>query len=320
MTDWIATMESGLRLTLVPELRALYEGTDGEEGANGWVGPASAGRPMRLMSSEEVLETNDNFRGFVRMRDSAIFWMNGNGEYAAVFLAGPLAGRIYFFTNDGRNDSISFRSVNSLIAAMNELAAADSECPDYQDLRTDYYVETEYYIRGDAVRRPASADEFAADRDACRRLREEYASATIADEFDEHHYAMNIMALTPDDETETLDEFLKSEDMWIQAQACNILGHRRYEPRIAELGEIARTGTTNGRGAAVRALGRIGTATARQELIASAPHFTKGDHWNLSAALEACGCEVRKDNIDPRGIKTPDYLYRVPGESEWRTL
>ena len=40
----------------------------------------------------------------------------------------------------------------------------------------------------------------------------------------------------------------------------------------------------------------------------------------MADALARCGCEVRKDNIDPRGVRTPDYLYRLPGESEWRKL
>jgi hypothetical protein len=108
--------------------------------------------------------------------------------------------------------------------------------------------------------------------------------------------------------------------MWIQARACDILGNRRYEPAIGKLGDIARTGTTNGRGAAMRALGRIGTPAALAQILESAPHFSKGSHWEVARALEGCGCEVRKDNIDPRGIQSPDYLYKLPGEAQWRKL
>ena len=105
-----------------------------------------------------------------------------------------------------------------------------------------------------------------------------------------------------------------------QARACDILGNRRYEAAIDQLGEIARAGTTNGRGAALRALGRIGSAAALAQILESAPHFDKGWHWGVASALEGCGCKIRKDNVDPRGIKSPDYLYQLPRESEWRKL
>jgi hypothetical protein len=251
------------------------------------------------------------------MRQSAAFWRGGNGEYAALFLTGPLTGRVYIIDDDGRNDSTSFRSPESFLESLNEAAAKGL---DWQDLRTDYYVDTEYFYRGEAVCKPASEADVASDREARDLLREEYAAATIKDEFEDHHYAMNIMGLTPPSETEAVLEFLDSEDMWIQARACAILGNRRYQSAIDKLGEIARAGTTNGRGAAMRALGRIGSSAALAQILESAPHFVKGAQYEVADALAGCGCETRKDNIDPRGIKSPDYLYRLPGESEWHKL
>ncbi len=312
MSAWITRIEQHLGRPLVPDLRRLYAQSDGEAGEHGRPGPVSAGRPMRLMTADEVIETYDSFSGFVPLRGSALFWAGGNGEYAAVFLSGPLTGRVYIFDYDGRNDSVAFRSAGSFVASLGEAAA---EGADWQDLRTDYYVDTEYFIRGDALCKPASEAETASDREAAALLRQEYATATIEDERDDHHYAMNIMALTPPAETASMLDFLDSDDMWIQERACNVVGHRKYEPVIAKLGTIARSGTTNGRGAALHALGRIGNAAALAEVLKSAPHFDRGAHYAVASALEACGCAVRKDHIDPRGVRTPDYLYQLPGET-----
>jgi hypothetical protein len=203
MSKWIAKMESHLGASLVPGLRQLYEQADGEGPGDkyGRPGPASQGRPMRLMTSQEVVETFDRFNSLGPLRGSALFWAGDNGEYAAAFLTGPLTGRIYIFDYDGRNDSVVFRSVESFVESMNEAAAAGAG---WQDLRTDYYVDTEYFIRGDAVCKRAAEAQIAADREAQRLLRAEYATATIKDELDDHHYAMNIRGLTPAFETECL--------------------------------------------------------------------------------------------------------------------
>lgn len=317
MSAWITRIEEHLGTALVPELRSLYASADGEAGEHGRPGPASMGRAMRLLTADDVIEAYDGIRRFVPLRGSAPFWGGRNGEYAAVYLTGPLTGRVYVIDYDGRNDSVSFRTVNSFVDSLNAGVAEDA---DWTDLRTDYYVDTEYFIRGAAACKPATETELASDREAVAALRTEYASATIEDERDDYHYAANIMGVTPPSETESMLEFLDSDDMWIQERACNIVGHRRYEPVIKKLGTIAREGTTNGRPAAMAALGRIGTPAAVAEILESAPHFDKGSHYHVAGALERCGCAVRKDNIDPKGVRIPDYLYQLPGDTTWRKL
>lgn len=317
MSAWITCIEKDLGASLVPELRSLYSSADGEEGEYGRPGPASEGRAMRLLPAEEVIEATDGIRRFVPLRRSAVFWRGGNGEFAAVFLSGPLTGRVYIFDYDGRNDSVSFRSVNSFVASLNEGVATGA---DWTDLRTDYYMDSEYFFRGAAECKPASEEELRSDRAAAAALCAEYASAKIKDERDDHHFAMNIMGVTPPSETESILEFLDSDDMWIQERACNIVGHRRYEPVIGKLGTIAREGTTNGRGAAVRALGRIGTPAALAEILKSAPSFDKGSQYAIADALKCCGCAVRKEYTDPKGVNVPDYLYQLPDEETWKKL
>jgi len=322
MTPWIERMESHLGIPLLTELRELYEQGDGESPDD--FRPYSSSRCMRLMSADEVIEYYDRHRSFAPLWGSCLFWEGGNREHAAAYLSGPLTGRVYVWDYDGRNDSIAFRSVRSFVASMNDLAGGDPAHNDWPSLATDYYVDSEYFFRGKGVCKPATADEIAADVQAQKQLRAEYATAQIDDELDEHHYAFNIMALTPTNQTESILEFLEpldSRDMWVQARACNLLGHRRFHPATARLGEVVRTGDTNGRVAAMGALGRFGTPEALAQILQSIPHYFQGKANNeLALALAGCGCETRKENIDPRGIKSPDYLYRLPGEAEWRKL
>ncbi len=310
-------IEKQLNLKLVSDLEALYRSSDGEEGEYGRPGPASEGRAMRLLPADEVIEATENVGSYIPLRGSAIFWGGDNGEFAAVFLTGPLLGRIFIIDYDGRNDSASFRTVTSFVQSLN---AGVQDGANWTDLQTDYYVDSEYFLHGAAVCKPANESELKLDRMAVKELRAEYASATIADERDHHHYAMNIMGLTPPADTPSILEFLDTDDMWIQERACNILGHRRYEPVIGKLGTIACEGTTNGRGAAIRALGRIGTPTALETILQCAPKFDRGSMYWIADALQLCGCAVKKDNIDPKGIKTPDYLYQLPGKTTWQKL
>jgi hypothetical protein len=318
MTPGIERIESHLGVPLLADLRELYAQGDGESPDD--FQPYSTSRAMRLMSADEVIENYDRSRLFGRDRGWCMFWAGGNGEYAAAYLTGPLTGRVYIWDYDGRHDSIAFRSMRSFVASMDELAASDPASNDWPYLATDYYVDSDYFYRGKATCKPATADEIAADVESQRQLRAELATAQIKDELDEHHYAFNLMALTPLEQTASIMEFLDSDDMWIQARACDNLGHRRFEPATSKLGEIARAGTANGRSAARRALGRIGSRDAVEQLLQCIPHVEKGAEYQLFDALAACGCETRKANIDPRGIESPDYLFRLPGETEWRKL
>jgi hypothetical protein len=318
MNVWIQQIESHLGVPLLDDLRELYESSDGESPDD--FRPYSTSRAMRLMSADEVIETYDRFRSFAPLRGSCRFWAGYNGEYAAAYLTGPLIGRIYIWDYDGRHDSIAFRSARSFVESMNDLALSDPASNSWVQLASDYFVNSEFCMVGEAVCKPATAEDIASDVEACRHLRAEYTSAQNLDEPDEHHYAMNIMALIPATATEGILGFLDSQDMWIQARACDILGHRRYEPATARLGEFVRSGTTNGRGAALLALGRLGTPAALAQILQSVPRYPKGANNELARALAGCGCEIRKENIDPRNIQQPDYLYRLPGETEWRKL
>jgi len=256
----ITKIEQHLGVPLLPELRALYfRANSDRDWDEDELGPfhSSEGLPMRLMSSAEVIRLFDGFSGRIDLYGSAGFWQGRNGAYAFAFLTGPLQGRVYFYDYDGRNTSIAFRSIPSFYDALEE---AGEQRIDWYQMPTDYYIDSSYYYHGAATCRPASPDDIAADLEAREQLLREYTPENVKTEFDEHHYAFNIMALTPPERTEDVVQFLRSSDMWVQARACQILGNRQYEPAVEQLAELARSGKGNGRSAADRALQRIRAA------------------------------------------------------------
>jgi hypothetical protein len=252
----ITNIEQHLGVPLLSDLCALYERAhDDRDWDEDERGPfySSQGLPMRLMSSAEVIRLFDSFRGRINLYGSAGFWQGRNGTYAFAFVTGPLQGRVYFWDYDGRNTSIAFRSIPSFYEALEE---AGEQQIDWYQMPTDYFIQSQYYYHGAAVCRPASPDDIAADLVAREELLREYTPENVQTEFDEHHYAFNIMALTPPERTADVMRFLRSSDMWVRAYACEILGNRQYEPAVEQLAEAARSGS----GAAQRALQRIRSA------------------------------------------------------------
>jgi hypothetical protein len=243
-------IEQHIGLPLVPTLRRLYGGDDTKavEGSKQRVA-------MGLMSADDVIKTFETLRGFMRLYDSAPFWQGLNGEYALVYLDGPLKPRVYFIDYDGRETSVAYRSVESFLDAMSQ--AKNYEQNDWFTVATDYFIESQYYLHGVAVCRPASAGDFEKDLLDRELLRGEYRPEKVNDDIDERYYAFNIMSLTPPDRTEEIISFLDSDDMCVQERACRILGHRNCERAIDRLVCVARTGMVNGRGAALRALKKM---------------------------------------------------------------
>lgn len=242
-----------LQHELPPEINTRYDADDLDCG------------PMPLMPPGDVADSFDMLRDFANLRGSVPFFRGWNTEYAAVYLAGPLSGRVYFWNYDGRHDSIAYRSITSFVDAMVAIGQAQQ---DWYAAPPDYYVPTQYFQHGTGICRPADAADIQSDANARDALRAEYETADIRDERDDHHYAFNIMALTPPEETASILEFLDSDDMWIQERACEVLGIRQYAPAIDRLADLAVNGLPNSRTAAPIALGRIGTPESRKALSA----------------------------------------------------
>lgn len=304
---WITAIESGIGLPLPDALRARYELLDGE---------IATDRPFRLMRSDEVAAEWEACRQMANLRGLCPFWVGWNHDHAALYLQGPLVGRICIWdhVHNYPHESVAYRSVESFLQSMD--AAAHEEL-DWYEMPTDYYVETSYYFHGAAVSKPAGPADIESDRRALAHLRNEYAAATIEDEFDEWYFAFNIMGLTPLADTDSILGFLDAEDMYVQERACAILGHRKFAPAVEPLAHLAAHGKGNGQTAALAALGKIGTHDALEAIVRSIGRFEKGLHWLIAKALEGCGCRVRWQDDK---FRMRHYEYQLPHSDLWHKL
>jgi hypothetical protein len=259
-----------LAATLPPDLHALYA-----DGGTCRIGPESF--PIaELLSPEEVIAETNQWKSVVRVERSWMFWRLRNGVFAAVFVEGPLRARVNIWNYDGRPHSIGYRSTNSFVGAMRNAA---KQGRDWYTADTDYYVDTQHFYHGSGKLQEASDEDVASDLEARSRLEAEWNTNPSEDECDQQHYAFSYMALTPLDRTTELRPFLETADMWIQARACEILGHRRAQWAIPDLENVVKQGLPNGVNAAIDALGRIGSPdalAALQQLREDAPEQIVG--------------------------------------------
>ncbi len=280
----------------VPEdVRVLYEDHDGAEDGRGVV-------PFRMLSIAEAVDFHRATGSFAAETGLSLraFWTDDNSNYVAVHVDGPLLGRVSLLDHDSGGDvSPAYRSVRSFLEALLDAAEAGEDA----EMLTDHPVDRGVSTVGV---RASTAAERRADREVARTLAK--GLSEIADDDARRVRAFNVMALTPPDEARSLLAFLDDGDMWIAERACFLLGFWKHEPAIARLAEIARTGAGNPKGAAIRALGSIGSAASREALWELIDPLGRV----LTQALEACGCEIKHG----RG----KCLARRPGDADWRLL
>jgi len=294
-----AALGRALDCDVPAEILALYRDHDGEGDGRGVV-------PLRLLSIEEALEFRDTAGDFTELggQDLRAFWIDDNSNYAGPYVAGPLCGKVGIIDHDEADFSPVYRSVRSFLDALLDAAAADL---DWYGMPTDYPVD-----RGVSTPevRPASAAERQADWAVARSLMPGLEAVTDADRRRSLAYAD--MALTPPEQAGHLVPFLDEDDMWTQERACFLLGRWRYEAAVPRLAEVARTGQHNGRMAAVRALGRIGTPECLGSLLGLIAELGATYSPYLADALKGCGCEVQRVGSG--------WSYRPPDRGDWRDI
>jgi len=192
-----------------------------------------------------LLAVRRNFPGLLD-ECAGLFWTDDNSNYAGVFLAAPLRGRVFFLDHDEPDDAPRFRSIESFCRST--LAAAEK---DWSDMVTDYPRLTD----------PADIDGDE-DRAVAIAYLRDLPAACSADAYAVFAYcALNL--LPPRDFALALPLF-DSTDMWGQERACKMIGLWRRAEAVPDLLRVARTGMSNGRVEAVRALQRIQTAEAKK--------------------------------------------------------
>jgi hypothetical protein len=218
------------------------------------------GFTFRLMSCEEVMANHQLLRDYEAEHpeywfplDARYFWMEGNSDYAGVYLSGSLAGKVCLYDHEDPNFAPRFRSVanfcdwyNRYLAALNAMETPD----DLHSWHNDN-VSADYPLLEDAP------ETDAADLALAQELTTQFNA--ITDRSYEtrryrHYLGFSAMNLLPFSASNRLLEFTYNDDMWIQARACELLGKRRYLAAIPRLAEVVQEGTHNGRLAADYAL------------------------------------------------------------------
>lgn len=232
-----------LGVALPSAIRAIYGDHRAEE--------PGFERCLRLFSPMEAARTIVALRGHgVPFDDDELgtFWTDDNSNYAGVFASGPLSGRVFIIDHEETSSEPCWRSVESFYDAL--LDARDAGL-DWPELATDYPRElTDESPEDDALAswlftlHEEQPDSPARQRAVHRALA--LSSAAHADQ---------VMSL------------LRSDDMWVQERAVQILGHWRWDRATAAIVDVVRNGQHNGRTAGILALKRIGSHDARAALI-----------------------------------------------------
>lgn len=258
--------------------------------------------PFRLMPTAEVVQAYPILRTQWGLRDALrAFWTDDHSNYACLYIAGPLEGKICLFMHDEPDLAPAFRSIQSFYTA--GFAADASELA---DLMRDY-----------PLLQPTSPQEEAQDRALALHYAAQYAAMLDPEEdADERVYlASCAMNLLPVGDTERLLEFAHDSDMWIQERACKLLGMKRFFAALPILAMIARTGTYNGRAAAIGALGSMQSPEAHAELLHlahEAPALEALHKVALGRALRSYGYEVER-----RG---DTWHYRTSPDAQWEVF
>lgn len=205
---------------------------------------------LRLLSPTEAVQTIRALReSGVPFEDEELgtFWTDDDSNYAGVFAAGLLAGRVFKLDHEETSPEPCWRSVESFYDAL--LDARDAE-RDWTELATDYPR--------------APTDQSAVDDALASRL------------FTLHHdqpgsavgqrAIYQALALSSATHASQVMNLLSSHDMWIQERAVEILGHWRWEPAVASIADVVRDGQHNGRVGGILALKKIDSPEARAAL------------------------------------------------------
>jgi len=241
---------------LPPDLVRIYLDHDGM--------PEQAALPMRLLSLAEVgeiheaLTENDDYE---LPLNGGLFWTDDNSNFAGVFLAGKLSGRVFFFDHEEPDETPLFWTIESFYR---HLLDHDG---DWYDMPRDYPAVD------DSSQNPRGEEDLQLARD--------FLTAYQADPDDPQSvrrafFAMNLM---PHGEVNELMPLLDAEDMWVQERAAGILGAHRYTEAIPHLFELAQSGTHNGRIASILALKDMETTEAAKRL--EELRETLNENWKI---------------------------------------
>ena len=172
--------------------------------------------------------------------DVCLLWTNDHSNYAGVYLAGPLRGKVCIIDHEEEMYAPVFRSIKTFIAAILSHQLND--------------LHNQSILKSKGLDYPAlnaSPAEKEADLAIARAL---IKALDDVPETDYYQSGMAVCYLMPDTHLDLLKPFLYQDNMWVQEVACGVLAIHQYAPAEAWLKEISQTGKGNALLAAEQAL------------------------------------------------------------------
>ncbi|MDI4645870.1 hypothetical protein [Cohnella hashimotonis] len=224
LKEWLSSL--GIQMPK-PELQALERHAEKQLGAE---------YDMRWMSVQEQGQLLETIASIPVYRDILPLWENSGGDYIAIYRRGPLAGKICVMSHEETDLTPRWRNVISLLERMD----ADPE-GEWRDWTFDYPAPEG--IPGEQLEQ---------DRKTVDQL---WSLLKQEDEEDIRcQTAFAIVALTPKADLAELLALLEDEDMYVQERACERFGEEQFTAAEQPLRELARSGMSNAKSAAARAL------------------------------------------------------------------
>jgi hypothetical protein len=214
--------------------------------------------PARLLPIDEAVELqpalNDVLSQAAMIGRIAWLWADDNSNYVGLYTSGPLEGWWVKLAHDEPMLAPAWRSVASFLERLLDSARGTARPGEEAvDVST---------IPRDVPAREDDPEHVARDRAIARSLAEMYGKCDAGDVEQEdlrRLYACCAMALTPARDVESLNVFLRDDDMWTPETAVRLLDFRDYRGPVEELERLAREGHANGDLAAMRLLARMRT-------------------------------------------------------------
>ncbi|MEM9029168.1 MAG: hypothetical protein AAGC70_12440, partial [Pseudomonadota bacterium] len=154
-----------------------------------------------------------------------LFW-EGGGNYAGIFVGGPLRGRCFIHDHGEPLNLPVFQNLGRMILAFAKVHDLD-----------DIYFDN---LTGDYPSRDAS-QLLADDVELSKRFLKQYFEEKPRDSY----WALLGMQLSPASDTGILLRMLDEDDVWIQAKACELIGFRRFVGGIDGMIKVALRGANN---------------------------------------------------------------------------
>ncbi|HEX6372858.1 MAG TPA: SMI1/KNR4 family protein [Longimicrobium sp.] len=254
--EQLHTLAAELGCEIDADLMAIYGDHDGT--TDTW-GEDDAKIAFRLVPVAEVVDMYHTLReGKFEFptSDWRVFWTDDQSNYAAVYVEGPLRGKVCFVAHDSVEENYIpyFRTVRSFCAELVRVAALEGR---WSKLSMDY---------------PACASVSPADEESDRGLALQYAAeCRMADEDERQEYLAGcVIQLIPYADGGLLLSLSQDENEHLRQRAGGLIQQRQREERatsaLPRLVELIRTGPHGRRSEARQEISRLFFEVDRESL------------------------------------------------------